>query len=88
MNVRHIDDLGAPIGDILQAAGTGGVVLESAKETRFAVLPLDDDLIDYLLERNPRFFKSCREIRERMKAGQFHSHEELRRTLGQESENQ
>lgn len=84
MNVRHIDDLETPIRDIRQAAGAEGIVLESAKETRFAVLPLDDDRIDYLLERDPRLSEVCGEIRKRMNAGRIHSRADVREALGNE----
>ena len=42
-----------PIGEILKAAGTDGIVLESEGQGRYAVIPLDDDLIDFLVERSP-----------------------------------
>ncbi len=45
------------------------------------MLPLDDDLIDYLIERNPAFRARCREIRGRMDSGQFQTHDEVRRRL-------
>ena len=86
MNIRRIEDLDTPIGDLLQAAGGGGVVLESSPETRYALLPLDDDLIDFLLERDPKFIAMCGEIRERMKSGRFESHESLRGSFGEQPE--
>jgi hypothetical protein len=48
------------------------------------VIPLDDDLIDYLIERNPTFRADCREIRGRMDAGQSQTHDEVRRQLSGE----
>ena len=81
MTVQHVSDPKTPIGEILQAAGSEGILLESHEQNRYAVIPLDDDLIDYLIERNPKFIAECREIRDRMRAGQSHSHDEVKRML-------
>jgi hypothetical protein len=45
------------------------------------VIPLNDDLIDFLFERNPKFVAECREIRDRTHAGQSQSHEGVKRML-------
>ena len=82
MTIKQVDDPGIPIGEILRAASEDGVVLESRGQPRFAVLPLDDELIDYLLEHNSRLIETCQGIRERMQAGRFHSHDEVKRSLG------
>jgi hypothetical protein len=79
MTVHHIDDLKTPIGDLLRAAGADGVLLESAGETRYALMPLDDDLIDFLIERSPKFIEQCREIQKRMQAGKLRTHEEIKK---------
>jgi hypothetical protein len=76
-----INDPKTPIGEILKAAGHDGILIESEDQGRFAIIPLDDDLIDFLIERNPRFLAACRQIRGRMDGGQFLSHEEVRRRL-------
>ena len=68
MSVRSVTDLKTPIGDFLDDAGAEGVVLEAEGRGRYAVLPLDDDLLDYLVARNPTFIDTCRQIRERMRA--------------------
>jgi hypothetical protein len=70
-----------PIGDILKSAGSEGVLLESHGQGRFALLPLDDDVIDLLIERSPRFREHCKQVRGRMDSGQFQAHEEVRRQL-------
>ena len=70
------------MGEVLEEAGRDGVVLEADGEPRFAVLPLDDQLIDYLVERSPRFILECQGIRERMQLGRFHSHDEVKEALG------
>lgn len=86
MTLRHLRDPKTPIGDVLEAAEIGGVLLESSDRKRFAVLPLDDDLIDYLLERDPRFIDECRRIREEMRSGRFHSHDEVKQILSEDPE--
>lgn len=81
MTVQHVNDPKTPISDILRAAGSEGILLESEDQARYAVIPLDDDLIDYLIERNPKFIAECREIRDPMRAGQSHSHDDVKRML-------
>jgi hypothetical protein len=81
MTVKHIHDPKTPIGEILKAAAADGVVLESPGQTRYVVLPLNDDLIDYLIEQDPRFIDECEQIRQRMLAGRSQTHEEVKMTL-------
>ena len=83
MTVQHLNDLKKPIGEILQMMGPEGALLESPAQTRYALIPLDDDLIDYLIERNPKFIVECSQIRENMRAGGFHSHDSVKKLLGQ-----
>jgi len=78
MNVRRVADLHMPIGEILRAAEPDGVLLESEPRRRYALLPLDEDLLDYLLEHNPKLIKDCRRIRKQMDAGQFFTHDEVK----------
>ena len=63
----------------MKTAGSEGILLESEGQGRYALLPLDDDLIDFLIERSSTFRDRCREIRLRMDSGQFQTHEEVRR---------
>jgi hypothetical protein len=70
-----------PIGEILKAAGSEGIVLESEDRVSYAVIPIDDDVLDLLIERSPKFRAQCREIRGRMHAGQFRTHEDVKREL-------
>jgi hypothetical protein len=84
MTVQPVNDRTTPIGEILKAAGSEGIVLETEDQGSFVVIPLDDDVIDFLLERNPNFIASCREIRARVDAGQFHTHDEVRKLLAGE----
>lgn len=84
MTVHQVTDLNVPIGELLRAAGSDGLVLKSPGQSRFAVLPLDDELIDFLIERNPKFIEICRNIRERMRAGQFQTHEQVKQLFQDE----
>jgi len=81
MTVQPVNDPKTPIGEILKAVGSEGILLESEDRGRFAVIPLDDDVIDFLIERNPKFIAHCREIRGRIDAGQFQTNEDVRRQL-------
>jgi len=86
MTVHRLKDLNTPIGDILKEVGNSGVLLESAGNIPFALIPLDEDLIDFLIERNPKFIEECRQIRQRMDAGQFRSHHEVKKILQSSSD--
>ena len=77
----EIRDPKTPIGEILKAVGFEGIVLESEDQGSYALIPLDDDVLDLLIERSPKFRAQCREIRARMVAGQFKTHEEVRTQL-------
>ena len=81
MTVHLVRDLKTPISEILKAAGPDGLLLESEGQARYAVIPLDEDLIDYLIERSPKFIEVCRQIRVRMAAGQFHTREAVKAML-------
>ena len=81
MTIQPVSDPKTPIGEILKAAGSEGLLLESEGQGRYALLPLDDDVIDLLIERSPEFRAHCREIRSRMDTGQFQTHEEVTRQL-------
>ncbi len=81
MTVQPVNDPNTPIGEILRAAGSEGIVVESEDQVSYAVIPLDDDVLDLLIERNPKFRARCREIRGRMDAGNFRTHEEVKTEL-------
>jgi hypothetical protein len=81
MSIHPVSDPNTPIGEILKSAGSEGVLLETAGQERYALLPLDDDVIDLLMERSPRFRADCLEIRRKMDAGRFTTHQDLRRQL-------
>ena len=84
MTMREVSDMKAPIGEILQAAGTDGLLLETAESARYAVIPLDDDLIDYINERSPKLIEQCPQIRQRMHADGYQSHDAVKALLGHE----
>ena len=81
MTVQLVSDPKTPIGEILKAVGSDGLLLESEDQEHYAVIPLDNDLIDYLVERSPKFIEVCRQIRARMTAGRFHTHEAVKALL-------
>jgi hypothetical protein len=81
MSIQPVSDPSTPIGEILKSAGSEGLVLETEGQERYALLPLDEDVIDLLIERSPKYRADCLEIRQRMDSGQFTSHEEVRRQL-------
>ena len=84
MTVQPIRDMKKSIGEILRKVGPDGLLLESSK-AHYAVIPLDDDLMDYLIERNPRFIAECKKIRKQMQQGKFHTHEEVKKLVGSRS---
>jgi hypothetical protein len=77
IKLRPITDLRTPIGEILKAAEASGVVIHADDQEQYAFLPLDDELLDFLLERNPRFIKECEQIRQEMMLGKSHSQDEV-----------
>ena len=81
MTVQQVTDPRTPIGDVLSAADSGGVLIKAQDKEAYALLRLDDDLIDHLLEHDPRFARECEQIRQRMRAGRFRTHEQVKRLL-------
>jgi hypothetical protein len=85
MNMLSVTDPKIPIGEILEDMGSEGILLEGKNQRCYAVIPLDDDLLDYLVERSPKFIEDCRQIREQMRAGKFHSRDEVRQLFQDDS---
>ncbi len=85
MTVQLVSDPTTPISEILKAVGSEGLLLEAEGQARYAVIPLDEDLLDYLIERSPKFIEVCRQIRARMASGQFQGHEAVKALLGGEN---
>lgn len=75
MSIQKVSPTDRSLRTVLQKARSEPVVLQ-AEEGEFAVLPLDDEVLDLLLERNPRFIEECRQIRERMQQGEYVTFEE------------
>jgi hypothetical protein len=84
MTIYRVRDPQTPIGTVLDEASADGVLVETDNHVSHAILPLDDDLLDYLIERNPAFIEECRGIRARMRAGEAYSHDDVRRILDAE----
>lgn len=83
MSIQQISDLQTPIGEILKAADASGVVIQSDDQEQYALLPLDDELLDFLLERSPKFIEECKQIRQRMMSGESYSQDEVERLLAE-----
>jgi hypothetical protein len=81
MTGQLVSDLKTPISEILKAAGADGLLLETEGQARYALIPLDEDLIDYLIECSPKFIEVCRQIRVRMAGGGFHAHAAVKALL-------
>ena len=79
MTTVNIRNLHTTIGELLKTTGPEGALLESKGKLRLAVMPLDDDVLDFLMERSPKLIKECAQIRERVKAGDFYTLEEAQR---------
>lgn len=85
MSVQILKSTNQVIADLLDEARQEPVILKTTGNGDFAVLPLDDDLIDLLLSRNPRLIEECRGIEERMKEGKYLTHEQVLTALGTET---
>jgi hypothetical protein len=82
MTTHHIDDFHLPIGEVLRLVGSDGILLQPQGQSPLALIPLDEDVLDFLLERNPRFIDDCRKIRERMALGAVHSQQAIDALFG------
>ena len=78
MTTKHISNLETPLRQILDDAHNGGLLIETDGEVRFAVIPINDDLLDVLLEQSPKLITECKKIREDVKAGRFHTLEAVK----------
>jgi hypothetical protein len=81
MSVSRITNLDARLGDVLPAASPGGALIGEG-DAQYALMPLDDDVLDLLLERDPALAAHCNAIRNAMHAGQFQSHEAIKKLAG------
>lgn len=71
-----------PVGRLLNAARKRRLVVERDGQARCAVLPLTDDVLDFLLETDPGFIADCQRIRQEMAAGKRHSLVEVEAMFG------
>jgi hypothetical protein len=62
---------------LLDRARREPLILRSENSGDFALLPVDEDVLDLLLERNPTFIQECREIQERMEQGDYLTHDQV-----------
>lgn len=82
--LSKLSDMQTPIGKILETAKATGVVIQSDDQERYALLPLDDELLDFLLERNPTFIEECEQIRQRVMSGESYSQDAVEHLLNGE----
>jgi hypothetical protein len=82
MKSKRVRDLRISLGTVLKSLGARGGVVEVAGKKPYILLPLDEELLDSLLERSPKLIKECRQIRARMAEGQFLTHEQVKKRLG------
>jgi hypothetical protein len=68
----------ASIGELIDQARDEPLIFETEGKENFVLLPMDDELLDLLLERSPRLIERCRQIRERVKQGEHWAHEQVR----------
>jgi hypothetical protein len=81
VSLQPVSEPKTPIGEILKSAGSEGIVLDSEGQGRYSLLPLDDDVIDLLIERSPKLRADCLETRQRMDSGHFKTHDDVRSQL-------
>jgi hypothetical protein len=81
MAIEKIDDGDTRIADLLSRARQEPLILQAGENDEFALLPLDDEVLDLLLERNPDLIAECRRIDERMQQGNYLTHEQVLQAL-------
>jgi hypothetical protein len=81
MSVERVSQTDTQIVDLLRRARQKPLILQADDAGEFALLPLDDEVIDLLLERNPEFIAECKQIDQRMKQGGYLTHEEVLKAL-------
>jgi hypothetical protein len=86
VSIQKVQATDISLRTVLQKARVEPVVLQAEEEGEFAVLPLDDEVLDLLLERNPAFIAECRQILERMRQGEYVTYEEALEMFRHDSE--
>jgi hypothetical protein len=84
MPVEKVSPTETELTALLGRASEEPLILRSEGGGDFAVLPLDDDVLDLLLERSPRLIEECRHIRERMRRGAYLTHQQMLEALARE----
>ena len=82
--IKHHKNLTTPLEELLSGiAGTQGILIEGNDKKEFMLLPMDDKVLDLLLERSPELIKECEEIRARIAAGEkTHSLDDVMKMFG------
>jgi hypothetical protein len=81
MAVERISESDARLTDLLSRARQEPLILRTGANDEFALLPLDEDVLDLLLERNPKLIAECREIDARMQQGDYLTHDQVLQAL-------
>lgn len=79
--VEKISPTDTNVTTLLNKAREEPLILHTEEAGDFALIPLDDEVIDLLLELNPTFIGECRQIRERMKQGEYLTHGQVLEAL-------
>ena len=82
MTTKEIDNPRTTIGTLLRTAGKSGLLLRKKGKLKFALLPINDDTLDFLLEHSPKLIAECEERRKRAERGEVVSLEELKARFG------
>jgi hypothetical protein len=77
MPVMKAAETSASIGELIDQARDEPLIFETEGSENFVLLPVDDELLDLLLERSPRLIEKCRQIRQRMEQGEYWTHEQV-----------
>ncbi len=76
----------AELTELLKKARVQPLILKSPGTGDFALLALDDEVIDLLLERHPKLIAECQQIRTRMRQGAYRTHEQILAELNDKPE--
>jgi len=76
MAIEKIDHEDTKLVALLDRARREPLILRSESSGDFVLLPVNDDVLDLLLERDPVFIQECREIQQRMEQGENLTHEQ------------
>jgi hypothetical protein len=84
MAVMKAAETSASIGELIDQARDEPLIFETEAKENFVLLPMDDALLDLLLERSPRLIERCRQIREQVAQGEYWTHEQVLEMLQEE----